>query len=640
MTKQLNLSRYLSLPSVYGVGASILVFLVYLKTLAPTVSFIDSGELAAVCHTLGVAHPTGYPLFTLLGWLFSRIPTAAEEIVRLNLMAAFFNAAGVFVFFHVMYLILSLIAQRSSLFRTKDTEALKVGLLAASTGGALLLGFSETYWSQAVSIEVYSLHVLFLSLNLLTFLRATFAKEVHLSSDEDDSRRWYVFAFVLGLSFTNHMTTILLAPGLIYLYFSTQGGGPTSWKRIGRMAVPFLIGLSVYFYLPIRASQSPTLNWGNTVSLERFLWHVTGKQYRVWITWFTESAGRQFNHFLDSLPAEFAYAGLALAVPGLWLLWKSQRRLFYASAILFVTCVMYAINYDIHDIDSYFLLAYVVLALWAGAGLLFAYTWILTRIGLRKVASVFLIAAVGIIPAFFHYSRNDESNNYLVEDYTANMFASLQPNALVLSFQWDYWLAASYYYQLVKGVRTDVAVVDKELLRRSWYLKELEERYPWLIRASRMEVDAFEKELFKFEHELPYNPAVIQARFVEMITSFIRKSMSDRPVYVTHEIEPEFTTHLQRVPEGLAFRLYADTLVHRNVMPLYSYRPFERSGRLEDMIRVLYANSYISRAKYLVARSMAGHEEEIRKCLVTALEFHPGSNEARQLLRVMSPGAQ
>jgi hypothetical protein len=123
----------------------------------------------------------------------------------------------------------------------------------------------------------------------------------------------------------------------------------------------------------------------------------------------------------------------------------------------------------------------------------------------------------------------------------------------VISYQWDFWVSASYYYQVVKGVRQDIAVVDKELLRRSWYLLQLERRYPWLIQASRAEVEAFNRELIKFEHDTPYNPTVIQARYADMISSFISKTISSRPVYVTSEIEPEFTTGFQRIPEGLAF---------------------------------------------------------------------------------------
>ena len=161
------------------------------------------------------------------------------------------------------------------------------------------------------------------------------------------------------------------------------------------------------------------------------------------------------------------------------------------SVLLFAGCVAYSINYDIHDIDSYFLLAYIVTALWAGWGANRVIFWLSRSWRLPGIVIVFLGLAAGMVPLSVHYSRENEHDNHLVEDYARNMFASLRPGAVVISFQWDYWVSASYYEQIVQHVRPDVTVIDKELLRRSWYLKELEHRCPWVVAASRSEVNAF-----------------------------------------------------------------------------------------------------------------------------------------------------
>ena len=71
-------------------GTGVAALAVYLFTLAPGLTFIDSGELATVTSVLGIAHPTGYPLFTLIGWVFAHFPAGSEPIVRLNAMAALF----------------------------------------------------------------------------------------------------------------------------------------------------------------------------------------------------------------------------------------------------------------------------------------------------------------------------------------------------------------------------------------------------------------------------------------------------------------------------------------------------------------------------------------------------------------------
>ncbi len=89
-TKRLNF--------LIGFFVFLVTFAVFIKTLAPTVWFIDSGELAAVASTLGIAHPTGYPLFTLIGHLFSILPISKSEVYNLNLMSAFFCSLASFMF--------------------------------------------------------------------------------------------------------------------------------------------------------------------------------------------------------------------------------------------------------------------------------------------------------------------------------------------------------------------------------------------------------------------------------------------------------------------------------------------------------------------------------------------------------------
>jgi hypothetical protein len=185
----------------------------------------------------------------------------------------------------------------------------------------------------------------------------------------------------------------------------------------------------------------------------------------------------------------------------------------------------------------------------------------------------------------------------------------------------------------VKGVRPDVTVVDKELLRRSWYIKELEHRHPDLIAASRAEVDAFLREVWRFEHDLPYNSAVVQSAYREMIHSFIAKSIGHRPVYVTAEIETEFTTGFQRVPQGLAFKLVTDNGFHPTDRIPFVYRPFDRQGRSEDTVRKLYSEAMVARGVYYA--SQGGKRQEIQDCLKIALQFDPTSQSAKHWLQTL-----
>ena len=608
--------RILNKQVLVSLAVGVFAFGVYFTTLAPGIDFIDAGELTTVAWTLGIAHPTGYPLFSLLGWVFAHLPIAHEPVVRLNIMAALFCAAGVSLYLNVFLFILR------RFFQSRDQGGEDVALASAG-GAALLLAFSETYWSQAVAVEVYSLHLLLVAAVMLSFLKANEAT--------GEQRWWILFAFLLGLAFTNHMTTVLLAPGCLVYYFVRQGWHGGSWKRIVTMVAPFLLGFSVYLYLPVRAWQGPVMNWGEPVNLERFLWHFSAKQFRVWIFSSSSVAGRQFAYFIDSLPAEHAYIGLVLAALGAVALWKKSTAMGLFTLLLFAGCVGYAINYDIHDIDSYFLLAYIVIGIWAACGLFVAGRWALRK-GWHAGRIALVIAVAGLVPLAVHYRVADESGNYLVDDYAQNMFASLEPNAVILSTQWDFWVSASYYMQLVRHERTDIVVIDKELLRRSWYFKQLERRHPWLVEQSRSEINAFMVELDKFEHGVPYDPEVIQMRYVAMIRSFISRNIGQRPVYVTWDIEDGLTAHVQRVPRGLALQLYADTVFHPVTIPEFTYRPFGRRGRLEDATLTLYADAYAAFGQYALRW---GNLPAAEKAFKRALFFDPSHQAANRWLRLI-----
>ncbi len=577
----------ISFAIILGFVVSICVFVVYLNTLAPSVNFIDCGELATVAATLGIAHPTGYPLFTLVGWLFSHLPIGASVIYKLNLMSAVLCAVGIFFYYRFIVLVLEDLVDRKfkNISQPKqDFYKFRLAYLPAVVA-SLVLAFSQTFWSQAVSIEVYSLHILFLSTILYYFFKA-------IRHYFNASKAWFVFALLVGMSFTNHMTTILLAPALLYMFFSTNGFNKYSWRFIIILAVPLVVGLSFYFYLPIRASSSPTLNWGNPVDWEKIFWHISGKQYRVWIFSSTDSAVKQFNYFVGNLLNEFNFLFLLLALVGLWSLFRQHMRFFIFSILLFVVCVGYSINYDIHDIDSYFLLAYFVIAIWIAVGLNTLLIKVVEKSFYKYAASLTLLLA--FIPLVMNYNKCDESKNYLVEDYTKNMFNSIEPNGIIISYQWDYFVSASYYYQIVEKYRSDVVVIDKELLRRSWYFKQLQGNYPWLIEKSKNEIDAFLVELSKFEHNLPYTYELIEGRFKGAIKSFIEKNYDERAIYVTPEIEPQYTEGFQRVPSGLCFQLIKPGDLIKAKKIEFKFRNNEKNSPQIKNLRNLYTQASIS----------------------------------------------
>ncbi len=364
-----------------------IAFVVYLFTLAPSVIQIDTGELAAVQATLGIAHPTGYPLYTIIGFLFSKIPLPFTTIYQLNLLAALYCAIAVSVFTYTAKFILDNIEifstskvaktdkkkKQSKKQKAEKKQSLKIFLefnepikiLSAVLAG-LTLAFSKTFWFQSTSVEVYSFHILLMSLIILSLIKAFVKRDE--TEDNIKSKSWLLFAFFLALGFTNHMTTLLILPGVAYLYFNKWRFNKNSFLRIGLMILLFLPVLAlIYAYLPIRASQQPFFNWGNPVDLEKIIRHISGFQYQVWLFSSTEAAKEQLDYFIGNLISEFSIT-ILVVVFGIIVTFIKSRKLFIFLFISFLFTVLYSINYDINDIDAYFLLAYVSLAFFSILG--------------------------------------------------------------------------------------------------------------------------------------------------------------------------------------------------------------------------------------------------------------------------------
>lgn len=592
----------------------------YLMTMCRSVSFIDAGELATVASVLGIAHPTGYPLFTLTAHLAQWFSFGGSQILVLNGFSSLVVALAVGVFSRVAL-------KMGMLAGVRDRTLIR----AASGLASLVLAFSTTVWAQSVAIEVYGLHLLMILLTILHLLR-------NYAEDSGDgsgiSRSLLVAAFLLGLSFANHLTTLLLVPALLTIFVSQYGFRRSALVRALKLLPLFLLGLSLYLYLPLRAPSLPPAHWGYPATVERLFWHVSGKQYRNWMFSGFESASKQFSYFVEHFSSEFNWLVIALLVYGLFRLYRAEKTLFWFFAMAFVGCVAYSINYDIYDIDSYFLLAYIAIGAFVFSGILFllGIAWRRYKAAVR-IGSLLLLLTLPVLQFVRNYSSVNESDNFLTEDYVRTVFSNAEPKALFITYQWDYFVSPSIYYQIVEKERPDITVIDKELLRRSWYFIHLKNRFPWLIERSQEKVNAFLLELNKFEHDLPYDPRVVEERYIAMINDFIDKSMVDRPVYVGPEIEPEFGARLVRVPSGLMLRLTAtpDSVVVAT--PKVFYRTASINTRLTVGIRGLYAKMLTATGMLFLRQN---RQSDGRYCLERAISVDPTFQPAKSLLQNLS----
>jgi len=658
--------RLLSRPVYLAIAVAVIAFVVYLQTLAPSVDFIDAGELATVCATLGIAHPTGYPLFTLVGWVFAHLPIASTIVLRLNIMAAFFTALGAGgVVLLANELFSFWMPERTARVKgrgqrvkgkrnTPSAKNSKRGnenipapsstlyplpstLAAAATG--LATAFSATWWAQSCSIEVYPLHLFLLPLVLVFFLRMLRVEEV--DKVERDGR---LFALLLGLSFTNHMTTVLLAPACLYMFFARYRFSKIAWRRILRLAPFFILGLLVYLYLPIRSAMYPPMDWGHPTTIGAFLRHVSAKQFQIWMYTGTGAAAKQWAYFWSRVPKEFTILGAILALLGIWKMYMSatvrRTHILSFTLLLFFGCLLYSINYDIHDIDSYFLLAFLAMALWIGAGIMEASRLVAvtfrsrSRSGdagvlhrdLKVTATIAIAILLVVIEIGSNYSANDESGNYMVEDYTLNVLQNLPPNAIIFSTQWDFFVSGAFYYQLVEHVRPDVLVVDKAMLRdRPWYYAELEKRAPEVFARVKPEEEAFLQYLNAFVAGKPFDQAAIAPAYERFTSALVERNL-DRPIYETQEMveQPDelFAPKMKAVPAGIAYRLVPrDTLF--DVAPpklIWNDKHYRLRDYYTDELRTLEA---LPLASYGQLQMRLGKKDLAKRFFDAALTFTP-----------------
>lgn len=518
------------------------VFAVYLFTLTPTVGLIDSGELAAGCYLLNILHPTGYPLYTVLGRLASLIPVGTV-VNRLALMSAVFSGAGLALFIFLCR------KQNLSLF--------------AAAAGAGLLGFSVPVWSVSTDVEVYSLTLVLIVLVWLAGIKAI------------RGEGFFFFGYIVGLTLTNHMSGLstVLGAGLAFLLAYRKQVGPL----LPRLVAFFLLGLSPYLFLLIRARCEPLLAWGNPVTLERLWWHITGRQYQVWM-------------FSASLPEVLSNAGrgglLLLRTFGFvfapvvgygWVkLFKQERAMALGLGGAAVLAFIYAVNYQIPDIDAYYIPVIVPLAVCCVTGL----EVLQERLGKYRWA-VWLVIPLVLV---WNYPSQNHRNDWVAYDQAINTLASADSNAIIITDWWDCY-APIFYLQHVAGLRSDVCLIDKELVRRSWYFRYLQKAYPWLIDNSRVAWERFLKNLDRFEHNQPYDPREIQESYIGLLRSFFVNNPR-RPAYTTFFADAggdarQLLNGFRLVPMGILVQVRTDTIVpsfdyHRLKVRLPGFRKDER----------------------------------------------------------------
>jgi hypothetical protein len=338
----------------------------------------------------------------------------------------------------------------------------------------------------------------------------------------------------------------------------------------------------------------PLFNWGDVSrGFDKFLYHVQGKQYQVWMFSGSEAMKENLAKIPDMLWNQFQFLLFPILL-GLYYSFKKAKYVFVFLLLSAITTILYSINYTIHDIDPYFSLLILSLTIFSVYGMI----WLIKGNAYLKYVPILIFISI----LLSNFGDNNNSENNSVETYTNNMVDNLEPNAIILSAQWDFWASAFWFKQKIQNYRSDVILIEKELLRRTWYPAQLLKWYP-ALNSSKPELDRYMTQLELFEAEKPYNQMEIQTSFISLLKSFIDKNINERPIYLTLDIlqtEPELTKSYILKPEGLAFRVYKEEptshiskLENLNLESLLNKKE-EHLNHLDEGMRQFIATTYIN----------------------------------------------
>jgi Protein O-mannosyl-transferase TMEM260-like len=419
----------------------------YLRTMPPTVLDGDSGEFQYMAYILGVAHSSGYPLYLLLGKLFTFLPVN-DVAFRVNLLSVVCTALAVPLVYAVAI------------------RVIRARVPAVLT--ALILAVTPSIWGGALETKPYALHL------LLGVLALLFALRWH----QDGNRRdFYALALVFGLGLANHHVIAFTAPAFALVVWFNRAR--LNRGIFVRGALLGLVPLLLYAYIPIRAnyfiSQQEPANWQlyqredailkGTVTAyyintpRGFFNLVTGldNSYKLGFTSSSEQTSR-IDSAVSLLLQQFNLVGIALALIGAVESFRRDRKLFmilllYGGGVGFIAVYLRAMISTVY----YFSLTYFILAIWIGFGIA-----LLMRQGARvhRAAPAVIVIALLALPIsalVTNFPALDESQNYAARDYAqAVLHDHLAPNAVVLA-PWEV-SQPMRYFQFVENERPDLLI--------------------------------------------------------------------------------------------------------------------------------------------------------------------------------------
>src|SRR3990167_7447201 len=496
-------------------------FTVYLLTLAPTIYIEDAAEFSAAVPTLGITHPSGFPLYMLLGKLFTILVPFGNMAFRVNLFSAATTSFALVVFYYALRSLLTVggAAVRVGQFSHEDCLSERKRASSAEENwsnpnkattiafiSSLTLGLSQMIWHEATYAEVYSLYFL---------LAVSFLWCLAKWRETKNLRFVYILIFLMGLSLTNHLSIIVYFPGIAFFILLFWSRKILQFRPIILSIFLFILPLSLYLYFPLRAKDNPefyfkALNAGSPAgaaySVEQFAAASLNSSLSL-----TQNSLAYFANISSDIFEEFPLIVLIISAAGLFFLFFRDKKLWFA-VLIFLGLGSFGVIGGLTHGQPYngivwWFLRYFLPYLLIPIAILFAFglSGIFDLLRLFKlsrpiIAAVIVIVIIIVAPiqslAQF-WKANDKSQYWIAYDYNTQMLDSLPRNAVLIAnnhdMNNDIELFSLAYLQIIDKYRTDVMVIsDTPTMRRPaglklgidyFYLSKFEQRLRLIDRS-------------------------------------------------------------------------------------------------------------------------------------------------------------
>jgi len=417
-------------------------FLFYMRTSSGDLAaYRDTGELASVCATLSVAHPPGYPAYTLLGKFFNTVLLSGNPAYRTKMMSAFFAALSSALFFFLF---------------------LHMGINPfTSSALCLVFIFSRVNWLLAIVSESYAPDLFF---TLILFYTAYFLKAY--------PKKLFVFSFLAGLSMGIRPTPVLALPSFALIFLTRHSFRLKDYLKAFGF---FLFGASVFFYLPIRSLANPPIDWADPQSIHQFIYSVTRKAYGHGLdkisdfytmkeTFLPQLYVFSKNLFFQFTPVIFLF-GIAGIVRGAKnnLLIKALFILFIVTGPFFLLISgMPANEHALVIVEAAYLIPFACFFVFAAYGF--------KKVPACYAAPAILLCAVGLF--FANAEKLNHRRDFFARDWAENVFTST-PRGSIVMLRKDVQLFSLWYENITRKKRADSLFLAQGMMRAPWYQKQL-----------------------------------------------------------------------------------------------------------------------------------------------------------------------